>query len=301
MANDMQRRQTLDDLYTDIVRTAGLVGVTCNKAAAWPVLEAYEEFFTGSAVAFRATSKPQPASDLSVRYLDMEKPHDPYAIAVDHGLYTPQGHPVEAVLPELREHFPMLGYGIDMGVKHGFEKIWPFFVTAISMEQAYTLPSFPASVKAHAEYFARYDLKWFSLMALDYWKKTLNIYFMVNKPGLFPPDKVEGMIWDLGFRVPSAQELEYNSRVVGVYYTFSWDSPLVERMSFGMAAAADQVPLSLTPVYEPIVTQAPFQTDERKFVYATCYTRHYDYYKIEMDYTGTIADALMQSVVALPT
>ena len=186
----------------------------------------------------------------------------------------------------------MLGYGIDFSVKHGFEKVWPFFSEALPTEEALSLTSMPYSVRNYRDHFARFGLDRFSLMAVDYWNKTANIYFMIKDASLYPPERIAAMIQDLGFKVPSQEELEINAKTVCIYHTFSWESDQVERLCFVLAGPADQIPTHIDPLFTRFVNETPIQAEHHQFTYNTTYARRGDYLKIEADYTGTIANAL---------
>ena len=113
---------TLDTLHADVQQAAIVLGLPYNDAVVWPVLKAYEDIFMRASIGMRVTTKAQEKRELSVRYLEMVD-CDPYPIALDNGLYTPTGNPVEKLYADLHARYRMMGYGIDLGTQHGFEKI----------------------------------------------------------------------------------------------------------------------------------------------------------------------------------
>jgi 6-linalyl-2-O,3-dimethylflaviolin/7-geranyloxy-5-hydroxy-2-methoxy-3-methylnaphthalene-1,4-dione synthase len=289
-------------LFRDIQHTARVAEVPCQADKVRPILEAYQDYFTCAAVALRTTNKPPGQRELSVRYIDIEQPHDPYAIALEHGFLTETGHPIDRFFRDVDAHYPILGYGIDLGVGHGFEKVWPLFSAALPIEDAYALPSMPASVQRYDDYFKTYDLRLFSLFAIDYWHKTMNIYFPVKKPGAYPPDRVAEMIADLGCQVPDDEELALNAQTGIIYLTFSWDSDRCERLSFGVPHVPKaQFPTHLDPVFARLFDDTPVRADEARGAFMTAYAPdNRDYLKIEIDYTGTMFNALGAAIQVMP-
>jgi len=126
-------------------------------------------------VSFRTTSKPLERRDLSVRYMEFDKPHDPFAMALRMGL-LPQRHPIEKVIPQLQSDCQLMGYGVDVGMSYGLEKIWPFFSADVPLDEFYALSSMPSHLKRYDAHFRRYGIKGVQLVGLDFRNKTFNIY-----------------------------------------------------------------------------------------------------------------------------
>jgi hypothetical protein len=289
----------LQRLYDDIEKTAEIAEVPCiDKDAIHNVLNVYKDFFAGSAISIRTSTKPKEKRGLNVRYFEHEVLHDPFRIAVDAGLIEKNGHPVIALLPELQARFPMDGYGgygVDFGVEYGFEKIWSFFNGAQPIEEVYKIPCLPDSLKAYADYFAKYDLKGVRLFGLDYRNKSTNIYFFATDLNPLTMDTVTGMIQDLGFKLPSQELLEHCIRGVPIYFTFTWESPKVERLCFCTHALQDQVPVHLDPLIARYVAEVPILSQHRLFIYNITLARDGNSIKIENDYTGTVGRQMQRA------
>ncbi len=299
----IENRLDLDQLCRDVEIIAQMVEAPVNKAVVKKVLETYQEQFHRGAVAFRTTSRPAGKRELSLRYLDNVS-HDPYAMALEHGLLVEEGHPIERLYAE-SQRYPLMCQGVDIGVSHGIEKIWPMFNVALSVEDLFKFPSMPESVRAYTDYFASYDLKLFTLFALDYYNKSINIYFPIRRPGQYPPERCAAMISDLGFKTPSAEELALNAKTGIIYYTFTWDSPRCERLSFGLPhipVPSAQFPAHLHPVFERLCNNMPVAASERRASLQTAYLPggDKDYLKIEVDYTGTIMALLGATIMLVP-
>ena len=294
----------LDHLYADIRRTAELVEVPYRDEVVRPVVEVYAPRFQDSVVAFRTTNHPVEQRDLSIRYVNLTLPEDdPYTRGVEHGLLQPDDHPVYRLYADVREHFSMMGNGVDISARNGMEKIWPFFSPAVSIADAYNLPSLPESVRRYDDYFKKYNLDKLSLFAIDYRHKTMNVYFVFLPPTPDAPHALEtirGMIADLDFQVPSQAELEVDRGNVMLYLTFSWDSPRCLRASFVIPHdTVDKFPAHLDPdFFEPLIAQVPTLTEPTIAGMQTAYTwDKRNYLKIEVDYTGTMVPALRRAVL----
>lgn len=277
----------LTDLLSDTVKAANVVGVPCDKEKVWPLIKAYGDRFADSSLAFRTTTHPQHQRDLSLRYTNFFTPHDPYAIAVENGFLVEEGHPIEKLMYEAQERFPMFGHGIDISVRNGLEKIWPWFRGRMPIEEIAALPSIPKAVGDHIEYFKKYNLNGVILFALDYRNKTMNLYF-IDPPGTYTPDQIGGMIGDLGFKVPPQEELELNTTCTFIYHTFRWDSPQVERLCYVLSAPEEAMPAHMDPIFEQFIKGVPHKSETAFFTYNTTYARRGDYMKIEADYTGIL-------------
>ena len=188
MRTDFKHKTDLNQLYEDIIKTTHIVDVPYNKEIIWKVLNTFQDFFSGSSVAFKTTTKPKEKRGLNVRYVELGVPHDPYVIALSAGLITKRGHPIDDLLPEIQSQFPIHGYGVDFEVSYGLEKIWPLFPHAPQpIERVYSLFSVPDSIRNYVDYFARHDLAFVNILGLDYRHKTINVYFPMERPGALRP------------------------------------------------------------------------------------------------------------------
>lgn len=296
MGNSSATLYTLDQMYDDILTTCTVADIETtenDRETVRKFLNTYPEFFTETTVSFRTTTKPKEKRDLSVRYLAFDRPHDPYRMAIDRGFLVESGHPEEKVIPALQARFPAMGYGSDFTVKQGFEKIWILFLTGpLTLKEVLSLSCLPPSIQTHAEFLDRNDLNLSALFGINYKQHAFNLYFERQGPRWLHPDKVARMLDELGFAVPSPEILEINSRAATFYYTFTWDSPRVERISFGLPAfSPSEVPV-LDPLLTRLTTEAPIRFPQRQFVYNTTYTRDQDYYKMDVDYSGKMAPIL---------
>ena len=297
-----QRALDLDQFMRDICRTAEILHVPCDQGKVQTILEAYRPRFLDSGVALRTTNHPVEQRNLSVRYLNFTLPEDnPYAVALERGLLSPDEHPVFRLYDDVRATFPIIGSGVDATVRSGMQKIWPFLPN-LALEDVYKLPSLPESVRQHDDYFKKYGLGVVSLLAIDYWHKTMNVYFNFLPPGPnmpHPKEKIAGMITDLGFELPSEAEMAINQGNVVVYYTFDWESSRCLRASFVIPhVPADKFPVHLDPFFAEIVGQVPTLSEPVLVGLQTAYTwDKRNYLKIEFDYSGTMVQALARALL----
>ncbi len=276
---------SLTELVSDIRLAAEIAGAPFQDEIVWAILKAYEPWFTNYAVAFRITTKVIP--ELNVRYQTLT-PHDPYAIALEHGLLTRTDHPIHDAIWELRALRPNAGYLIDIGVTHGFEKIWGYFAEPFTIEEICALDTMPQSLKDHLPLFKRYGLNWVSAVGVDYVANTTNPYFM---RGSFPNDAeiAAQFVQDCGFERPSPEENEHNGQGFVIYPTFAWNSDAVERLSYACGGPQEQVPTHWHPLMKKFAEQVPLRGPVRGFTWNTCYGRGIpNYYKLEGDYRGNV-------------
>jgi Aromatic prenyltransferase Orf2 len=298
---------SLEQLATDIVGSAALVGAPADPALVRRVLDAFRLGFSESAVEFRTTSRAEGERELSYRYVALGESHfpgrpnprgldpscvDPWLIARAQGLLVERGHVIERLLPALTSRFRVGGWGVDAGAAYGVEKLWPFLAAAYPIERALRVAELPAAVAAHREYYARHALSHFSILALDYRHHTVNLYFMV-RPGSLRVDQLGAMIADLGMSLPERAVLEYNTGCVAINLTFSYTSPTVERLCFYVPALdANAVPTREHPIFARVVEEFPVAASQRMFVVGHTFARRSTYVKLEVDYSGTTLGCL---------
>ena len=227
-------------------------------------------------------------------------PHNPdaYTTAINEGLLEKSDHPIHEMHSTINKNFDILGYGVDLNVKKGLAKLWTLIVP-ISIDKAYSILNIPRSVKKHADFFTKHGLNTFSLFALDFLSNTLNIYFMIKDPTTSNPELYKSMLDDLNFDIDSSEVLEKCCEARTIYFTFNWESELIERVCFGMVCPSkDDVPVNFHPLMKQFVEEAPFADDIRRFIYSIAFSRKGNYFKVENDYNGTMIELLMMSTQA---
>lgn len=290
----------LNQLVEDIKRIGEFTGVKCNEEVTWKALNAYKDFFSGSSISMRTTTKPVENRDISVRYVELMIPHnpDPYTTAINAGLLEKNDKPIHKMMAEIDEKHDILGYGVDVDVRKGLSKLWTLLVPS-PIEAAYSMSTFPESVKKTADHFAKFGLNSYSLYALDFLHTTMNIYVMIKDASTATPEKYRAILEDLGFNSPSPEVIEKCCDARTIYYTFNWDSDVVERVCFGMVCfTKEEVPVQFHPIMKEFVDKAPFTSDLHRYIYSIAFSRKGDYMKVENDYNGTMIELLLMSAEA---
>jgi hypothetical protein len=290
----------LEKLVDDLLATAALAEVPAEPEAVRRDVAAFAESFRGAAIETRTTTKPVEERGLSYRFVELDRPTDPHRQALDAGLLSPGDRPVDRLVPELKERFEILGWGVDFEVSHGLEKIWPFLACGYPVEEACALSSLPAAVRDHADFFARHGLTHFSIVAADYRHESANLYFMIPPDEALSEARIDAMLDELG--MPALREMvRFASRGVALNLTFRYDAPDIQRLCLYVPApTAADVPVSLDPLLERLVERAPVRADHRSFIPGATFTRSGPYMKLEVDYTGTTLAALQRCVAVRP-
>jgi aromatic prenyltransferase len=278
----------LSVLFSDLARFAEIAEVPFNSEAMRTVIDLFADVYSKETIAVRTTTHPKGKRDVNFRYMAPETPHDPFERLRKADLLTLEGHPIEKVIPEVTSRFPVW-WALDVAVTHGFEKIWLFFEKSVPFEDILTLSSLPASVRNYRKHFSTFAAGHVvNIIGLDFQNKSLNIYPAPFIPGTYTPARIAAVLTDLGFDVPSEEELGLVSRTLWFYYTFRWDSPTVQRISFTVYTPAEGYPIHWHPLCKRFVEQAPFRAERQMFIYSPTYSRTGNYLKIEADYQGRL-------------
>lgn len=113
-------------LYSVIEESARLLEIPCSREKVLPILSVYGDGLPEAVIAFRIATSARQAGDLDCRFT-VPLGADPYELAVSNGFTAQTGHPVGALLSDIRECCPISSYGINFGVTGGFKKIWLIF------------------------------------------------------------------------------------------------------------------------------------------------------------------------------
>ena len=277
----------LAGLYSAIEEAARLLDSACSRDKVWPILTAYGDTLAQAVIAFRVATGTR-AGDLDCRFTMLPKDVDPYVVALSNGLATKTDHPVDALLSDIRERFPVDCYGIDFGVAGGFKKTWSFFPPddLQKLSRLAEIPSMPRSMAENVEFFARLGLEdKASLIGIDYRHRTMNVYFGEPPAECFEPDTVRSILREVGLPDPSEQMLRLGEEAFGIYVTLSWDSLKIQRVCLAVMTQ-DPTTLStrLDPKIEHFAKNAPCTAADRRFVYAVTSSPDGEYNKLQSYY-----------------
>jgi hypothetical protein len=288
----MSGTDELESLYSAIEDAARLLDVPCSRDTVWPILTtygaAYGEALLQTVMAFRVATDARHAQELDCRFALLSKDVDPYDLAVSKGLIAETDHPVGALLAELRERFPIDSYGIDFGVVAGFTKAWPFFPPEDlqQLSKLAEIPSMPRSVADNVDLFARHGLEdKVGLLGIDYYDRTVNVYFGTPPPECFEPATIKTMVREMGLPEPSDQLLTLGQQAFALYATYSWDSPNVERICYAvMTPDPTTLPVHIDPKIQQFARNASRDAAAGRFVYAVALTPKGEYHKLQSYY-----------------
>ncbi|MEZ4293448.1 MAG: aromatic prenyltransferase [Polyangiaceae bacterium] len=279
----------LDRMSADLGTFARLVGAEIDEGVVARTLGAFEIGFRHQPVELRTTTvksgKKRP--DASFRYIDSRGTHDPFRIAVDTGALVPADRPVDRLVPELQEKFPIFGYGVDATAAYGLEKIWPFLDRPRPLEEASRLTSLPPSVARSEPWLRRHGLTHFCVIAADFRNASVNLYFLLDRAS-HGPDQASHILSDLGAPPPSPDALAHAASAPIVAVTYSYRRDTVERACLYVPEMdAGRIPSAGDPVLRAAIEQTPTLADRRMFVVGHSVGPGGAYTKLEIDYTGT--------------
>lgn len=278
----------LGKLRADLRDCAQAVEVPFNAPAVDRLLHTIGDLCTDAWLGMRTTGRPAGSRDLNLRVCYRHPVH-PVPRLREAGLLTFDGHPMERLLDEFVDTFP-LWWGIDASVSGAVDKLWLIFDHGIPLADVLALPHLPPAIRAAQDHFDRARMDRVGLIGLDFGKRTVNVYSPVFEPGTLTRKTVTDIISGLGFSLPAKVELERNTQAFDVYQTFSWDEPGVRRLCFPVRYTAEEFPTYCHPVLKQFVEQAPFAADRRAFVYYATYGPSGGYFKVQSDYTGNHRD-----------
>ncbi|GAB3547672.1 hypothetical protein J2S53_002422 [Actinopolyspora lacussalsi] len=283
----MSETDELTRLYSALEESAGLLDIPCSEERVRPVLAAYEDMLSQAMIAFRVTSSESDEGELDCRVL-FRRDVDPYGMASSKGFIAEDDHPVCELLSDIQQRCPVDSYGIDFGVVDGFKKIWAFFPDGDfqPLSRLAEMPSMPPALTENAGFFFRYGLEdRVGLIGIDYHGRTVNVYFGKLPDECLEPEAIRSMHREIGVPEPSEQMLKLCAQSFGLYFTLSWDSWSIQRISF---SSITQDPMSFPVRFgsriDHFVKNFRYGLDDPKMVHAAVKSTGEEYYKIQAYY-----------------
>lgn len=295
---DDSAKTDLKKLLADLKAMSDSLGVPYDESAMRDGVHAFAKHFEESPVAMRMTTRAGTGRDLAVRYLDfMNLPEqDPLATAKQKGFVVDDGHAVFALFEEAKQICSAIGYGVDLDVSRGFAKIWMVpTVHSATLDVLAGMQHLPQSAKNTLGHLARFGLDTFGLLGFDFGRKTMNLYFMIKAPGSNPRD-YGALLSDLGFPSGPEELLAACKPAQALYYTFSWDSRGAERVCFPVVCSSRvQVPAHFDPIFDLALGNKSFTLGRDTCIYSIVWSKNGNYFKVDNDYTGTMASQLLEA------
>lgn len=254
-----------EDVYAAIEESARLVGAPCSRDEVLPILTAYfpGEALAEAGVALTVQTGERHAGELDYTINVPAEIGDPYALALSKGFVAETDHPVGNLLAEVQERCPLSEHLIDCGVAGGFKKIYAHFPHDLQpVSKLAELPSMPPAVAGNLDFFARHGLNDVAMMAFDYRRKSINLYFTRLSDETREPKNILSMLRETGLEEPKEQMLEFAQQAFRVNVTLSWDSPKVVRFCFAPPPArrldSSALPVHIEPGIEKFAKNAPY-------------------------------------------
>lgn len=287
MLSNPELENALTYIAQDLVTTARLAGVPYDVGRVHEVLGAFAEELEARPVAFATTTKTAAERGLVARLLVFDRPFDPYVRAIERGLLDPGDRYVDRLIPELRDRFEALGWGVDAEVSWGVERIRMFFADGHPLEEALELDALPPSVREHADFCARHGLTHFAAATADHRAESASLSFVIPREHPLAPEEIAAMLSELGLGAPPPSLVAYAARGLVLDLTFRWSSPRIERVSF-QVPAEDRWQLPDHPLLERLAREAPIRAPRRAFVVAPTFTSGGSPIELGIDYGGSL-------------
>jgi hypothetical protein len=251
----------LERVYSAIEEAARLVGAACSRDKVVPILTAYGPALAEAGIALGVLSGERYAGELDYTMTVSPTIDDPYAVALSNGFVTETDHPVGTLLSDLQERLSISDHIIDCGVVGGFKKTLTHFPqNPQKVSELVDIPSMPRAVAENADLFARHDLDNVAMIAIDYGRKTMNLYFQ-RPPEPLEQKTILSMVRECGLPLPSRRALEFAQKAFRVNVTLNWDSSDVVRIALAQFPGRSLDPSVLAdrvdPKFEQFMRKAP--------------------------------------------
>jgi hypothetical protein len=252
-----------EELYSAIEESARLMGAAFSRDKVWPVLDAYRDLITDGRIVFSAQTGARHADELEYTVQVAPGVDDPYIHALSNGLIAETDGPIGTLLSDMAARIPVDEYAIDCGVAGGFKKVYALPRDSQGIAKLADIPSMPSALAENAAFFARYGMGEAAVIAADYQRNTMNVYFQLPAAyaGSLEPKAILSMLRETGLPEPSERILRYAGKAYRIYATLGWDSSKVQRLSFaplphrGLDLSA--LPVRPGPGIEQFMTGAP--------------------------------------------
>ncbi|MCC5651878.1 hypothetical protein LC609_19035 [Nostoc sp. XA013] len=281
----------VNHIHTNIVNVAKTFGAEYSEIVLGDVFQVFGDKFVNNSFMIRTSNKQLDKLNCSLRYHEEDEQYLGlgWDMARKSGLLSDQGRPVDQLVPEICEIFPVTTDGVDFDIKHGLTKIWQFLRGVVPVEQAFKLPSLPKSVTAHAEFFKKYHLDALYSFGIDYHHNSVNFYFDTYHPEHHTSEYYKNLLQDLQFQLPSNKVLEILKNNGEIALTFNYSSSQIERLCFYMPfLTREAVPQELlNPLVKKFVQEAPALVNNPGFILGWSFGPQAGkgtYVKVDVDY-----------------
>lgn len=260
----MSDRTQPAELYSAIEESARLLGAPFSGDQVWPILNAYRDLLTDGRIVFSAQTGERHTGELEYSVQVSGGTDDPYARALSHGFVAETDHPVGTLISEIRARVSVGEYAIDCGIAGGFKKVYALSRDLLGVPKLADIPAMPRALAENADFFARYGLAEAAVIAADYQRNTMNVYFQLpaSAAGSLAPGTILSMLRDIGLPAPDERMLKYACQAYRIYATLGWDSSEIQRIAFAplprFGLDLSVVPVRLEAGIERFMSGAPY-------------------------------------------
>lgn len=126
----------------------------------------------------------------------------------------------------------------------GFKKIYAHFPHDLqAVSKLADIPSMPPAVVSNLGFFARHGLNDVAMIAFDYRRNTINLYFTRLSDECRGPQNILSMLRETGLPDPDERMLEFARGAFRVNVTLGWDSSRIVRFCFAPPAGPRRGPV----------------------------------------------------------
>ncbi|MFD5143992.1 aromatic prenyltransferase [Streptomyces sp. NPDC058401] len=279
---------------TDIEATAHAIGAGYCPSTTRRMLDVYESGFHEGAVLWRTTSKP--AGPLNYRFY-ARRPTDTVGIAARAGLLAP-GDPMAQLIGAWSGLYEGSTELCDFDAVDGLVKTWVFLGGMRPVPDVLAAPGVPASIRHHASAFDGLGLAWVRHVAVDYQRRSVNLYFRTAEG--FTPAHAGRLLALAGAELPADSvlaDMEGFTAPTGCTFsvTMAAQTGRIERVGvYALRLPPGRYP-SVGERLERFFTAAPSRDVEEMNAVAWSFgARAQHYVKAERSYCGRLVELMRE-------
>lgn len=158
----------------DIGKAAAAIGAPFSESVTRKVIETFPEQFADGGVILRTSNKP--TAGLDYRFF-MNKKTDCMSLAVGAGFITKDDPMSQLIYDWSKLYDGAPEASCDFEASKGLAKVWLFFGAIRPISEILAAPGVPKGISSHLPTFQSLGLEEVQHVAVDYQKRSINIYF----------------------------------------------------------------------------------------------------------------------------
>lgn len=280
-----------------IIESAELAGVTYDNQILDSLMQAYKESFSNirSCIAFSTSTKKVEHRGLTIHVVDIFNKFDPYKIAIENHLLAKNDMPIDYFIPQLREKVPLLGYMMEFNAALGIESLSVMCASHLpqKLERIAKMECAPQSMKLNVKYLAKYGITHASVYGANYLKGCIWTYCMAKQFEQLTCEKIENMLVDFDYKIPSRNMIELCLNVNSIIIEFSYIKKQPESIGFQVCVDSfEDIPKNMNSFIENYAKNVSFKSEKKKYMYIVVFTKNGQYLQLKSDYSATMVDCL---------